>query len=65
MYIEIPGALPTRTPAEIDISKCNLAVVDMYLRKSGIKNYQILSVDQDGKVTIRYNSLEVRKKQNA
>jgi hypothetical protein len=52
MYVEIPGALPTRTPAEIDISRCNLSAVDMYLRKSGIKNYQILSVDSEGKVTI-------------
>jgi hypothetical protein len=52
MYVEIPGALPTRTPAEIDISRCSLTAVDMYLRKSGIKNYQILSVAKDGKVTI-------------
>ena len=44
LFVEIPGALPTRTPAEIDISKCNLSAVDMYLRKNGIKNYQILSV---------------------
>lgn len=43
LYVEIPGALPTRTPAEIDISRCNLSVVDMYLRKNGIKKYQILS----------------------
>jgi len=43
LYVEIPGTLPTRTPAEIDISKCNLSMVDMYLRKSGISNYQILS----------------------
>jgi len=46
LYIEIPGALPSRTPAEIDISKCNLAIVDTYLRKNGITNYQILSVSQ-------------------
>jgi len=43
LYVEIPGALPTRTPAEIDITRCNLSAVDMYLRKNGIKNYQILS----------------------
>jgi hypothetical protein len=43
LFVDIPGAIPARTPAEIDISKCNLGVVDAYLRKLGIKNYQILS----------------------
>ena len=50
LYIEIPGALPTRTPAEIDITKCNLAIVDTYLRKNGITNYQIMSVSQHEKI---------------
>ena len=43
LYVEIPGALPTRTPAEINITKCNLSAVDAYLRKCGISNYQIMS----------------------
>jgi arsenate reductase-like glutaredoxin family protein len=51
LYVEIPGALPTRTPAEIDITRCNLAAVDMYLRKSGISNYQIMSVASNGEIT--------------
>jgi len=47
MYLEIPGTLPTRSPAEIDISKCDLISVSTYLRKQGIKNYQILSLSGD------------------
>jgi small-conductance mechanosensitive channel len=43
LYIEIPGTLPTRTPADIDITKCDLATVTMHLRKQGIKDYQIIS----------------------
>lgn len=58
LYIEIPGTLPTRTPAEIDISKCNLSVVDAYLRQSGIKNYQILSAVTDEEHTPQLPSME-------
>ena len=47
LFVEIPGALPTRTPAEIDISRCNLSIVDAYLRKNGIKNYQIMASTSD------------------
>ena len=47
LFVDIPGALPTRTPAEIDISKCNLSLVDTYLRKMGITNYQILSAPKE------------------
>ena len=43
LFIEIPGSSPTRTPAEIDITKCNIMVVDTYLRKLGITDYEILS----------------------
>ena len=53
LYVEIPGTLPTRTPAEIDISKCNLSMVDMYLRKSGISNYQILSSVVDEPIKLK------------
>lgn len=47
LFVEIPGALPTRTPADIDISRCNLGLVDVYLRKAGITNYQIYSSSQN------------------
>lgn len=42
-YLEIPGTTPTRTPADIDISKCNLSIIPIYLKKLGIKDFQILT----------------------
>lgn len=48
-YLDIPGAHPTRTPAEIDITRCNLSVVKVYLTKYGIKNYQIYTKDNPQK----------------
>jgi len=45
LYIELPGLLPTRSPADIDITRCNLSTVDVYLRKNGITNYEISSSD--------------------
>ena len=47
LYLEIPGLIPTRTPADIDITKCNLTLISAYLRKNGIKNYEIVSVSED------------------
>lgn len=41
--MEIPGLKPTRTPVEIDITKCNLSMVSVYLRKQGIVDYEIYS----------------------
>lgn len=49
LYLDIPGARPSRTPADIDISKCNLSVVLAHLRKSGISDYQIISVEKSKK----------------
>jgi len=49
LYLEIPGLLPTRTPAEINITKCDLSLVSTYLRKNGITKYQILSESESGK----------------
>lgn len=43
LYIEIPGTLPSRSPVDVDITKCNLSIVDAYLRKNGIIDYQISS----------------------
>ena len=40
-YLDIPGATPARSPAEIDITRCNLSVVSTYLKKQGIYEYQI------------------------
>ena len=51
LYIEIPGLLPTRTPAEIDISKCDLSLVSAHLRKNGITNYEILSAAELEKIS--------------
>lgn len=43
LYLEIPGLSPTRTPVEVDISKCNLSMISVYLRKQGISDYEIYS----------------------
>ena len=43
MYVHIPGTLPTHTPADIDVSKCNLSLVYTYLRQMGIKKFEIVS----------------------
>jgi hypothetical protein len=41
--IDIPGTKKARSPADIDITKVNINFVTMYLRKQGIKNYEIIS----------------------
>ena len=51
LFLDIPGVSPTRTPAEIDISKCDLSLVTSYLRKNGINDYQIFSVTHIEKKT--------------
>lgn len=43
LYLEIPGSKPTRTPADIDITKCDMGIVSMYLKRAGIINYEISS----------------------
>jgi hypothetical protein len=45
MYVEMPGTLPARSPVDVDITKCNISIVDVYLRKNGITNYEIISGD--------------------
>jgi hypothetical protein len=54
LFIDIPGASPTRSPAEIDISKCNLTQIDVYLRKMGVKEYEIISRKKE-KIKIKKN----------
>jgi hypothetical protein len=43
LFIDIPGASPTRTPAHIDITRCSLISVESCLRKAGVKKYEIVS----------------------
>jgi hypothetical protein len=43
LYLEIPGLSPIRTPVEVDITKCNLSMISVYLRKQGITDYEIYS----------------------
>ena len=46
LYVELPGTLPARTPVEINITNCNISIVDTYLRKNGINNYEIYSTTE-------------------
>ena len=41
--VDIPGTKKVRTPADIDITKVDINFVSMYLRKQGIKHYEIVS----------------------
>ena len=52
LFLEIPGTKPTRTPAEIDITKCDLSSVNTYLRKHGIRRFNILSREEKPKVKV-------------
>jgi len=45
--IDIPGIPSTRTPALIDITKANLNNVITTLRKNGINNYKIYSINEE------------------
>jgi hypothetical protein len=47
LYLEIPGLKATRTPVEVDITKCNLSLISVYLRKQGITDYEIYSKSDD------------------
>jgi len=42
-YISIPGIPATRTPVDLDITKCDLSLVLSYLRSNGIKDFAIIS----------------------
>ncbi|MHA1814911.1 MAG: hypothetical protein ACTSX1_02815 [Candidatus Heimdallarchaeaceae archaeon] len=48
LMIEIPGIAPMRTPVDIDISNIDINLVIAVLRRSGINNYNIVSVTEDG-----------------
>ena len=45
MFINIPGLIPFRTPAEVDITKVNINLVISELKKNGIERYRIISDD--------------------
>jgi hypothetical protein len=45
-YVSFPGVPPTRTPADLDITKCNINIVLSYLRSTGIKDFHIISKNQ-------------------
>jgi hypothetical protein len=45
MFINIPGLIPFRTPAEVDITKVNINLVVSELKKNGIEKYKIISDD--------------------
>lgn len=50
-YITIPGITPFRTPAEVDITSANLAIVVSTLHSNGIDKFEIVS-DTPGKQSI-------------
>jgi hypothetical protein len=45
-YVSFPGVPPTRTPADLDITKCDINIVLSYLRSTGIKDFYIISKNQ-------------------
>lgn len=42
LFINIPGIMPFRTPAEVDISKVNVNIAISELKKNGIEKYKII-----------------------
>ncbi len=46
--VDIPGTKKARAPVEIDITKVDINLVTMYLRKQGIENYSIIAVSDTG-----------------
>ena len=45
-YVSFSGVPPTRTPADLDITKCDINIVLSYLRSTGIKDFHIISKNQ-------------------
>jgi hypothetical protein len=71
MFINIPGLIPFRTPAEVDITKVNINMVISELKKNGIEKYKILSVDDISlertinKMIVKNNIVEIYKNDNS
>lgn len=59
-YISIPGLPSTRTPVDLDITKCDLSLVLSYLRSNGIKDFTIVS--KSGSEEKIYKSTDFLKK---
>jgi len=64
MFINIPGLIPFRTPAEVDITKVNINLVVSELKKNGIERYKIIYDDDNislertiNKMIVKRNSL--------
>ena len=50
--ISIPGLKPCRSPVNMDISKLDIRVVEMYLNTAGIKDYEIIAESKKGAVEV-------------
>lgn len=61
LYLEIPGLHAVRTPAEIDITKCNLSMISVYLRKQGITDYEIYSKSDEKPERVKIDLEEIEK----
>jgi len=64
-YVSFPGVPPTRTPADLDITKCDINIVLSYLRSTGIKDFHIISKNQlEGERIIKSKDiLNIQKKE--
>lgn len=61
LYVNIPGLPASRTPVDLDISKCDLSLVLSYLRSNGIKGFQIISKSDSGERILKHTDL-IKKK---
>ena len=67
--IEIPGVRMVRSPVKINISKVGISKVIMYLKKSGIEKYEIVSENSKGKNKIYtqndFDDVKIQKQDDA
>jgi len=64
-YVSFSGVPPTRTPADLDITKCDINIVLSYLRSTGIKDFYIISKNQfdEEKIIKSKDILNIAKKE--
>lgn len=60
IFLQIPGMPSVRCPAEIDITKYDLSVIMTSLRKSGVKDFQIVSSSKQKEKTVVTKSIKNR-----
>lgn len=60
--IAIPGLKPCRSPVDIDISKLDIRVIEMYLNTAGINDYEIVAESNKGVVEV-YTEKDFKLKQ--